>query len=265
MGFALKLFGLLGRRFPLLKGTHFLAHRTPLKSRCNAVSIRAKLRSGIRLNVDPNDFNGRIVALFGLQEPSITSICKHSLHIGDVFLDIGANNGAVGLNCIKVAGEVHLFEPQPQLCKSIQDSINEYGLDHVTLHPIGLMDSDDELELHVVNNHSGTGSFVRHHSGWTIKVPVKQASSYIRPILRGRAFGAKVDVEGAEGTVLPGLLKLPNMRFIVFEHQGVGDIWELLKDTELYGIESTWFRPKYSRIEKPADMEKFEDYIIKGQ
>lgn len=265
MGIVLRILGLLGRHYPFNKGTNYLAHHTPLKWICNTAPLKVKLRSGVRLMVDPKDYNGRMVALFGLQEPNITTICKSYLQSSDVFLDIGANNGAVGLNCIDYADEVHQFEPQPHLCKNITDSINDHGLDNVSLHPIGLMDHDDELEMHVIDNHTGTGSFIRNHSGSTIKVPVKQASTYLTPLLKGRTFGAKVDVEGAEGAVLPELLKLPNMRFIIFECQGECDIWGLIKDTSLYGIESTWIKPKYTKINTQTDMKKFEDFIIKGQ
>jgi len=262
MNLLLNFFGLLGRRYPFKRGTNFFAHHTPLKKICETGPFKAKLRSGVKLKIDPKDYNGRVVALFGLQEPNITAICIKNLHKSDIFLDIGANNGAVGLNCIHAASEIHFFEPQPELGENIRECIETHNLAHLTLHPIGLLDKDAEIDLHISKNHSGTGSFIHNHAGTVINVPVKKAATYLEPILKGHTFGAKIDVEGAEKEVISEILNLPGMRFLVFEHQGKGEIWDLLKGKNLFGIDTKWVLPSYSKIASRQDMANFEDFIV---
>lgn len=109
MNLVLNFFAAIGRYYPFKRGTNFFAHHTLLKKSCTTTPFKARLRSGVKLKIDPTDYNGRVVALFGLQEPNITSICKNNLHKNDIFLDIGENNGAVGLSCIHSAREIHFF------------------------------------------------------------------------------------------------------------------------------------------------------------
>ena len=41
---------------------------------------------------------------------------------------------------MSIANEVQQYEPQQHLSENISDCINEYGLNNVILHPIGLVD-----------------------------------------------------------------------------------------------------------------------------
>ena len=54
-----------------------------------------------------------------------------------------------------------------------------------------------------------------------------------------------------------------NISLVAFECQRECEIWEYIRNTNLFGIESSWLIPEFTRIQSPADMEKFDDFIIK--
>lgn len=183
--------------------------------------LTARLKNGVRLPVDVTDYDGRMLFLFGSANPNITNACRALLRPGDCFLDVGANCGGVGFLCHDVVGptgEIHLFEPQPELCDRMQRSLRENGLSNIHVHEIGLLDRDEQLSLARTPSHSGMASFVRNVPGNdAIIVPVRDASEYVPNIVGQRTVGAKLDIEGAEHLVLPALLRLPGLCFVVLE------------------------------------------------
>ncbi len=236
----------------------------------------AVLRSGMRMPVDLGDYNGRMLYLFGTCDPKIVSICRALLREGDVFLDIGANYGSVGLLCrdaVGGTGEVHLFEPQPDLCARITRCIaGDAGAGAkpvlgVTLHPVGLMDRDDSLTLHRSAVHSGRSSFVAATVGTTtVSVPVKDVKTFIPSIVKDRPFGVKLDVEGAESLLMPHLLKLAGLRFILFESNVADErpkLWEQVTagGLQLLGVPRTLVTAKVTTLRRPEDMGAYHDLL----
>jgi FkbM family methyltransferase len=189
----------------------------------NNTQMSAKLQNGMYITVDVNDYNGRMLYLFGIAYPEVVETCCALLKPGDNFLDIGANYASVGLLCADIVGtegRVHIFEPQPHLCQSIRATIAQHKLHHVRLHPFGLMDRDDVLQMSVSSKHTGEGSFVLQHDqlAETICLEVKNIATYLPQFIGNKPFGAKVDVEGAEPHILPWLIQQPNLRFFIFEN-----------------------------------------------
>jgi len=269
----IKILAAIGRIYPFGRGTDAISHHPFVKKMLENMdsSINVKLRSGLEVNLNPHDYDGRIVLIFGLLEPVILSICKTMLRKGDCFLDIGANNGAIGLNLISTVGDtgaIHLFEPQPSLAINIKKCIDKSNVDNLKIHEVGLSDKDKVVKLYVIPDHSGAGSIVRQHSNAeVIKISVKDTQSYIRPLIGNRYFGAKVDVEGLEYVVVPLLLKETNFRFIIFEsntNEDKENIWNILKayNPNIFGISFSWFIPYVYRINSKHDMYLYDDFII---
>ncbi len=205
--------------------------------------ILTHLNNGISITVDVKDYNGRMLYIYGSAYPETIETCQSLLSPGDIFLDIGANYGVVGLMCQDIVGsdgEIHLFEPQPELCHRLKDAIHNNSLSNVVLHDVGLMNQDGVLEMCRSSEHTGEASFVFKDSEATDKISlkVKNIQTYLPPLLTDRNFGAKVDVEGAELYLLPWLLEQNKLKFIVFEntHIPLEEKISLFQKMEHYGF-----------------------------
>lgn len=208
---------------PLKSGLSALSNNGLALWSCDGISAaRARLRNGLWLEVNPQDYNGRMLYLFGTPDPKVVAVCQNLLRAGDVFLDIGANYGAVGLMCaeiVGVSGQIHLFEPQRALCESIRRCVAEAGMSRCRVHEVALLDRDGQLTIAAIPGHSGAASLVRAALGAQAieTVAVRAAAPAIAAAVRDLPFGAKLDVEGAERDVLPAIVAQRGFRFVVFE------------------------------------------------
>jgi FkbM family methyltransferase len=234
-------------------------------------ALSTRLANGLPLSVDVSDYNGRMLYLFGAVDPRVLSVCRALLRPGDIFLDIGANYGAVGLNCyhrVAPGGEIHLVEPQPDLCRRIRDTIAEGHLDHTFLHEFGLLDRGGVLPLEVRKGHSGKATLVRPAAGSeTVRVPVHDVDDFLGRVLpEGRPFAAKVDVEGADTIILRALLQRAKLRFVVFEspHGSEGTTaWRMIASAGylVYGIARKRRRVSLHRLFADTDLATFADAV----
>jgi FkbM family methyltransferase len=184
----------------------------------------ARTAEGYRVPVDLWDYHGRILWLFGSNDFRVARTVSALLRPGDTFLDIGANHGSIGFAAGRVvgpSGAVHLFEPQPGLAGRLRGVIAEHGLTAFRVHELALYDREGSFAMEVPDRHSGLATLVerasrrRHVS--TITVRTVDTATHLAPLLAGRPFGAKIDIEGAEPAVIPGILAQPGLRFVVFE------------------------------------------------
>lgn len=248
----------------------FNAFTNPRFSRCAGL-LQASLRSGIEMEVDPHDYHGRVLYLFGTNDPKVQQTAAALLRPGDRFLDIGANYSSIGLQLATTVGpegRVHLFEPQPDLCSRVRQAIEHAGLGNVTLHEVGLMDEDGERELRRPPDHSGMATFMSSSSeqrGWVVdKRPIRAVCRYLPPLIGAGPFGAKVDIEGAEMHIFPWLLEQPGLRFVIFEggphleelHRMLGG-WGL----SLYGLARRVFTLRVRRVDDFPATAAFHDFL----
>ena len=130
------------------------------------------------------------------------------------------------------------------------------------------MDEGGQREFWLTPGHSegGTSMPVDGHKA-SISVRAVGAGVYPKALLGDRPFGAKVDVEGAEPVVLPGLISIPGFRFVVFETVHLGtrkaQVWDMLRDHGLatYGIVKTLLRLRFRRIDRPEAFHKHQDAV----
>jgi FkbM family methyltransferase len=170
---------------------------------------------------------------------------------------------------VQPGGVVHLFEPQPDLCTRILESLCSVP-EPVVLHELGLMDHDGRLDLFQVSGHSGRASFVPDGSapaGAVVHARVCNAATYVPPLLRGGSWAAKVDVEGAERHVVPLLLELPGLRFVAFEvsHQrDPGPLWDAVasKGLALFGMVRSRFAAQLDPVASAGEMSRYEDLLV---
>jgi FkbM family methyltransferase len=274
---------------PLLRCLSGFLHIAPLKTRLGGVStITAKifglhaftderfaiLRNGLKLPVRLSDYNGRMLYLFGTPDPKVICVCRTLLHQGDLFLDIGANYGTVGLLSHDVLGKdgaIHFVEPQPELSNIIRDAIQSISIPNAHIHNCGMWDEDGELTLMKPYKHTGAASISDSRSsdstnGESIRVPVRAIDAFIDEHVGGRPFAAKVDVEGAEPRILPAILAHPTLRFVLFECniQEVRDhAWELISDKKLafFGLSKHLFVTRLKAICTRDELERVHDVV----
>lgn len=236
--------------------------------------MRGTTRDGLVVEIDPHDYHGRILWLFGSNDIKVSRTVNALLSPGDVFLDIGANYGTIGLaarHAVGPAGRVHLFEPQPHLAANLRRVLAQPGTEAVTLHPVALFDADGEMTLSVPAGHSGRATLVADlvrgdaTADWTrVAVPVHRTARFLPPLLDGRPFGVKIDIEGAEPPVIKDILALPRLKFVVFE----GDrnervLFDLFSGAgfAVFGLARTLLSPKVEHVADFARWHDFHDFV----
>lgn len=206
-------------------------------------SAEARLRSGLRLVVDPSEYLGRTVYLTGDWDPKVTWVCRKILRPGDVMLDVGAHCGVVALEAARLVGPqgmVHAFEPQPRLAAMLRKSAKLNGLASLHIHEVALGDTDGQAELHLPGGKQILASLLADASGGdSIAVEVRRASSFLPSLHAGPVRLLKLDVEGFEYTLLrstASYLEDAKVDYIVLESvEAEGPFWDrspiaLLKD-----------------------------------
>jgi FkbM family methyltransferase len=151
------------------------------------------------------------ISLFGVYEPETTDLVKRILKPGDVFLDIGANVGWYTLLAAGLVGEtgrVIAFEPEPANFALLQQNIALNGYHNVVPVQKAVSDRDGAVTLYLSETNKGNHSL--HDSG------AGRAPIVIDAVRLDEYFGAtagkidliKMDIEGAEGRALNGMLAL---------------------------------------------------------
>ena len=232
--------------------------------------LEATLLDGTRIEVDPNEYHGRVLYLFGVGDRKVFTVTRSLLHPGDHFLDIGANYGSIGLlvaPTVGQRGEVHLFEPQSLLCQRIKTVLEQFSFPNVQLHPVALLDREGELSLARPPQHSGMATLVDHsdQSEWiSERVEVRDTASYLPNLVGGQRFAAKLDVEGAEPFIMPWLLAQPNLTFLLFEAaHNQEELFSLVRESglTLYGLRRTVLRCRIRRVDVAGEILQFHDLV----
>ncbi len=234
--------------------------------------VIARLRNGVPIRVRFGDFDGRVLYLFGRPDPRVVDLLLALAKPGEVFFDIGANHGAVGFlisDRVGPGGAVHLFEPQPGLCARIREAQQASSRPWIELHECGLLDDEGELELWETPGHTGVATFAgkQAEDAFAVRVPVRDLRKQLPPLVKGRSWGAKVDVEGVEMRLLPALLSMPGMRYLVSESSHLDDpglLWKVVRQNGhvLFGVSRSVLASRLIPLAGPAEIPKFEDVLI---
>ena len=165
------------------------------------------LASGYLICVSPADNLGY---LLGTTEPHLQKIIKEYVATGDTVYDIGANIGYVSLSLAKRVGPngcVIAFEPVPQNIESFRENIKINQLANIKLMEFAASDKDGEAVIRITENLS-TASLVWHRNDpLATELTIRTVSIDELVASGGLAYPRfiKIDVEGAEGSVLRGM------------------------------------------------------------
>ena len=155
-------------------------------------------------------FSGGIAQMLGIYEISIQKAILSRLQLGDVFYDVGANNGfftALASSCVGPKGTVFSFEPFPENAESIRRLIQENGLKNVRLVENAVSFQSGEADLYFGESIATPSIAAAYHGHDTfIRVPTISLDEFVASNLRPDIV--KLDVEGAEVSALQGAREL---------------------------------------------------------
>jgi FkbM family methyltransferase len=268
----------LSRLYPLYSGCGTLANSPFYRFLSSSAEVvETPLRDGSVIRVHLNDFIGRSLFFFGDLDPKISWLCRRVLRRGDTMLDVGANYGLIALQAARLVGapgQVHAFEPQEDLADLFLSSCARNGYRQVTVHRLGLSDTDAVAPLRVPLHNRGRGSVNRESvSGRTLSIPLKNGSAYLRGLALPKVRLVKVDVEGHEAAVFTGAcawLREAQPEVLVFENtEEALPFWHrppvrVLADLDydFFGIPRVKFRMGLERIPAHAPaVPRFHDVV----
>jgi FkbM family methyltransferase len=193
------------------------------------------LASGYQICVSPADNLGY---LLGTTERHLQKIIREYVAPGDTVYDIGANIGYVSLSLAKSVGpggRVIAFEPVPKNVNRFRESIRINQLTNVQLLECAASDQDGEAVIRIAENLS-TASLVWHRensSAIELSIRTVQIDKLVESGDLGHPRFVKIDVEGAEGSVLKGMLRTvaaaKPVLFIECSDAGRQTTWPLLR------------------------------------
>ncbi len=176
---------------------------------------------GLEVEVDAQDLHGPsfyllhggAAAFFHYEEAEKSEVLQ-ALSPDGIFLDVGANIGLFSLYVARLfpGASIHAFEPLPLHVKRLNRSIAQSGIKNVKVHEKCLGASKSYLELYLHTNNSGGHSTRKdqiddHERGTSIQVEVVDLDSFLTSRDRSKVDVIKIDVQGAEWSVLQGAQK----------------------------------------------------------
>jgi FkbM family methyltransferase len=180
--------------------------------------------SGGRIVVDRNDKVARRLFYVGNFDSEVGTVLSTFLRPAMTFFDVGANVGFFSILASRLVGpkgHVFSFEPDSRNFDRLARNISVSRISNVVLNRMALMDKDGSIKLKVLAEdgwgmYSSVGEPLtgvkepRGLSGETVTQHVKCSTmdSYVMENKIGEIDLVKIDVEGAELSVLRGGKKL---------------------------------------------------------
>ncbi|OII67483.1 FkbM family methyltransferase [Streptomyces sp. CC77] len=166
---------------------------------------------GTLLAVDTEDLIQRYVYLFGVWEPHMTRWLRRRLRPGDVFVDVGANIGYYSLLASRLVGDtgqVVAIEASPAFHERLLQQVRLNGCGNVRAVNSAVSDAERNLTFVLASSRNlGSNSIVPYDgpAESSFDIAAKPLPDLLDPIEIARARVIKIDVEGAEGSVVRGL------------------------------------------------------------
>jgi FkbM family methyltransferase len=173
-----------------------------------------EVRPGLWMRLNARDLIPQTILLEGMWDPILTDLVERSLCPGDVFIDVGAHVGYFTLLAARrvgAAGTVLSIEPNPFALKHLRENVERNRIENVWIEDVACGDARDVTRLYV---HTESNTSMASLSG--ANVAGRRSVAVSRTTLdrlcedRGvtRATLVKIDVEGAELSVLRGMSRI---------------------------------------------------------
>lgn len=189
------------------------------------------LDRSLRMELDVFEWTQLTMAAGRYTEPKTVDLIRRLLSAGDVFIDVGAHVGTMGLvarQCVGPAGRVLAVEPQPYNCQRILRNWELNGFDNLTLlvAAAGAVEGSVSLPQQSATDKSRLSLALPMPDalGLNFTVPMVTLASTITQQRLERIRLLKIDVEGYELEVLRGLGSAAHrVENIVFEVLAIPD------------------------------------------
>ncbi|WP_328318784.1 FkbM family methyltransferase [Streptomyces sp. NBC_00388] len=169
-------------------------------------------RFGARFALDTQDLIQRYLYLFGGWEPHMTHWLRSRLRPGDTFVDVGANIGyfsVLASRLVGSAGRVVSVEASPVFHRRLLQHARLNACDNIRAVNTAVADTRKLLTFVLASsNNMGANSIVPYEGAAesTFDIEALPLAEVLRPEEITAARVIKVDVEGAEGSVMRGLV-----------------------------------------------------------
>ena len=167
---------------------------------------------GYELRLDLASWSNRSTYFTGRYPDDLNMILNRViLRPGDIYVDIGGNEGMVSLDAARIVGEagkVIAFEPNPGPRAVFRAAIDRNAITQIDLRPYGLGAEPAVLPLSVPAINTGEGTFGSAHDKAEVTVvecEVRVGDDELRDVTPALI---KIDVEGYEGQVIAGAREL---------------------------------------------------------
>ena len=194
--------------------------------------------AGYRICASPADNLGY---LLGTDEPHLQRAIRKYVAAGDTVYDVGANQGYVSLSLARrvgPGGRVFAFEPVPRNIETFRRNIQINGIENVRLLEFAASDRTGEAVIRIAANLS-TASLVWHRndpSATELSIRTVSIDELVAAGEIGRPKFVKVDVEGAEDSVLQGMRRTLSaarpVEFVECSEAGREEAWHLLRELQ---------------------------------
>ncbi|KPI12006.1 methyltransferase FkbM family [Actinobacteria bacterium OK074] len=168
-------------------------------------------RSGACFAVDTQDLIQRYLYLFGVWEPHMTAWLERRLKPGDGFVDIGANIGVFSVLAAQLVGEggsVTAVEASPVFHETLLRQARLNGCHNIRAVNAAVADTPKKLTFVLVSSRNmGANSIVPYDgpAESTFEIDALPLPDLLSADEIANARVVKIDVEGAEGSVVRGL------------------------------------------------------------
>lgn len=174
----------------------------------------ARTRFGATFAVDTQDLIQRYLYLFGVWEPHMTRWLQRRLKPGDVFVDVGANIGyysVLASRLVGASGKVVAVEASPTFLQLLLRQARRNGCANIRTINAAVSDRDELLTFILASSRNMGANSVVPYDGpaeSTFEIAAQPLPGLLTEDEITRARVIKVDVEGAEGGVVRGLVPL---------------------------------------------------------
>ncbi|WKU49447.1 FkbM family methyltransferase [Streptomyces sp. VNUA116] len=174
----------------------------------------ARTRFGAIVPVDTQDLIQRYIYMFGTWEPHMTRWLSRRLQSGDTFIDVGANMGYFSLlaaHLVGPSGRVVAIEASPAFHRSVLANARRNACRNVRAVNAAVSDARGFLRFTLASSRNLGANSIVPYDGPAESSFEAQALPLTEVLTASEVAGArviKVDVEGAEGSVVRGMASL---------------------------------------------------------
>jgi FkbM family methyltransferase len=212
---ALASIRLATRAWPLPFGQGLPAHLGAFATRIGVLGSEwYEFRPGLWMQLNVQDLVQQTIVLEGIWDPALTSLIESTLKPGDVFVDVGAHVGYFTLlaaSRVGPAGRILSIEPNPVALDQLRHNVERSCLQNVLIAHTACGDSRDPVRLYLhTESNSSMASLSSQNATSGVAVDVSCTPLDDVCLERGleRVSLVKIDVEGAEFSVLRGMSRL---------------------------------------------------------